>query len=52
MSKSVRVTLLFVGIGLFASMMYFALNSTNDHRAYELIPIELKVAEQLENSSV
>jgi len=52
MSKSIRVILLFVGIVLFTSIIYFALNSTNDHRVYELIPIELKVAQQLENSSV
>ena len=52
MSKLVRIILLFLGIGLFTSMMYFALNSTNDHKAYELFPIELKVAEKLENSSV
>ena len=52
MSKPVRIILLFVGIGLFTSMMYFALNSTNDHKTYELFPIELKVAKQLENSYV
>lgn len=51
MSKLIRVILLFVGIALFASIIYFALNSTNDHGAYELFPIELKVAEKLENGS-
>lgn len=52
MSKSIRIILLFVGIALFTSIIYFALNSTNDHRSYELFPIELKVAEQLQNGSV
>jgi hypothetical protein len=52
MSKSIRMILLIVGIALFTSVIYFALNSTNDHRVYELSPIELKVAQQLENSSV
>lgn len=45
MSKLIRVILLFVGIALFTSIIYLALNSTDDHKAYELFPIELKVVE-------
>ncbi len=52
MSKSIRVILLFVGIGLFGSIIYFALNSTNDSTSYHIIPIELKVAEKSRGGSV
>ena len=52
MSKSVRIILLSVGIVLFTLIIYFTLNSTNDTREYEIFPIELKVAEQLDNGTV
>ena len=44
--------LMFIGIALSSSIIYFALNSTNDHREYELIPIELTVAEKLQGGAV
>ena len=52
MSKPIRVILLFVGIVLFSTVIYFALNSTNDSTSYHVIPIELKVAEKLHGGSV
>lgn len=52
MSKLIRMVLLFLGIGLFSSITYFALNSTNDSTSYHIIPIELKVAEKLRGGSV
>ena len=52
MSKSIRMILLFVGIGLFVSIIFLALNSTNDSTSYHIISIELKVAEKLHGGSV
>jgi hypothetical protein len=43
--------IIIIGIALFISILYFALNSTNDHKEYELFSIELKVAEKLHGGS-
>ena len=43
--------LIVIGIIATSSILFFVLNPINDHRAYELFPIELKVAEKLEDGS-
>jgi len=37
MSKTIRLTFMFIGIIFFSSLIYFGLNSTNDHHSFEMI---------------
>ena len=52
MSRELKIALVFVGIIILASIVSFIINLGADHKAYEIIPIELKVAERLNDGEV